>query len=158
MFPWWGSLCSPPPYGGTLRTDSIVAAMAVEIIPFVRVGDVAFGSDPAAVIGIMGERYTQQVNRIGLTEIDYGTAVYRFDDDAVLVEITVGAPVLELDGQDIAFEALADFLRANDPNAFECAGFMISPRYGIAFDPWHASWVTAFPENMIDSWRNVGTP
>ena len=109
--------------------------MAVKIIPFVRVGDVAFGSDPAAVIGIMGERYTRQVNRIGLTEIDYGTEVYRFDDDAVLVEITVGAPVLELDGKNISYDTLADFLRANDPHAFERAGFMISPRYGIAFDP-----------------------
>ena len=42
-------------------------------------------------------------------------------------------PVLHLDQVAVPFTALAGFIRSQDPEVFERAGFLVSPRYGLAF-------------------------
>jgi hypothetical protein len=32
-------------------------------------------------------------------------------------------------------------------------GFIVSPKFGLAFDPDDAPWVTALAEHCIDTWR-----
>jgi hypothetical protein len=62
-------------------------------------------------------------------------------------------PVLSVGNVSVPFAALADFVHEQDDASFERAGFIVSPRYGIAFDPSCPSWVTALARHCIDTWR-----
>ena len=74
--------------------------------------------------------------------------------------MTRRAPVLylQLDGgvADVPFAGLADFVRAHDAGAFERAGFLVSPRLGLAFVPAEPDWVTALAAHCIGTWRDLG--
>ena len=52
--------------------------------------------------------------------------------------------------------ALADYLRARDARAFARGGFLVSPRYGLAFVPAEPDWVTALAAHCVDTWRRLG--
>ena len=90
---------------------------------------------------------------MGLNELDYDTAVFRFQDCGRLEEITVQAPVVDLGAVAVPFASLEPFVRIQDSMAFERAGFIVSPRFGLAFDPQCPCWVTALAEHCIASWR-----
>ncbi len=85
--------------------------------------------------------------------MDYEQQVFRFQDCGRLEEVTVRAPVLNLGSVAVPFGALERFVRDNDPSAFERAGFLISPSFGLAFDPQCPNWVTALAAHCIDEWR-----
>ena len=44
-------------------------------------------------------------------------------------------------------------LRAHDGQVFERAGFVVSPRFGLAFVPAEPDWVTALAAHCVDTWR-----
>ncbi len=94
-------------------------------------------------------------NDIGLNELDYESVVYRFQDSGRLEEITLKAPVVNIGNLSVPFAALASFVRTTDSTAFEKAGFLVSPKFGIAFDPDEPFWVTALAAHCIDSWREI---
>jgi hypothetical protein len=85
--------------------------------------------------------------------MDYGDVVYRFQDCGRLEEITLQAVVVMLGNVAVRFATLAAFIRAQDPEAFERAGFLVSPRFGPAFDPAEPFWVTALARHCIGEWR-----
>lgn len=128
----------------------------MKVSPFTQVGSITFGIDPGTLAGLIGQPRSERVNRDGRIELDYGAAVYRFDASSTLVEITADAPTLELDGHLVPFANLPSYLQEHDESAFTRAGFSVSPRFGIAFDPHFPSWVTAFPEKSLDIWRAIG--
>jgi hypothetical protein len=39
---------------------------------------------------------------------------------------------------------------------FECAGFLVSPRYGLAFVPAEPDWATALAAHCLPAWRALG--
>ena len=43
--------------------------------------------------------------------------------------------------------------QAHDGEAFERAGFVVSPRWGLAFAPDCPDWVTALASHCIPTWR-----
>jgi hypothetical protein len=53
----------------------------------------------------------------------------------------------------VPFESLAAFIRHQDAEAFERAGFLVSPAFGLAFDPTEPFWVTALARHCIPEWR-----
>ena len=92
-------------------------------------------------------------NAVGLDELDYGDVVFRFQRSGRLEEVTVRSPVVDLGAVAVPFASLEAFVRAQDPLAFERAGFVVSPAFGLAFDPREACWVTALAKHCLPQWR-----
>ena len=125
----------------------------MKLHPFTAVDDVPFSVSGEELLRVRGKPVRQGRNGIGLNELDYADVVFRFQDCGRLEEITVQAPVLNLGTVSVPFSALEGFVRGNDPFTFERAGFVVSPRLGLAFDPHCPSWVTALAEHCIAEWR-----
>ena len=125
----------------------------MKLKPYVSVDDTPFSATQQDVIAARGEPGKRLRNSIGLNELDYGDVVFRFQDSGRLEEVTKLAPVVVIDGDVVLFLSLAEFVRSNDSSAFERGGFVVSPRFGLAFDPQCPSWVTALARHCIDSWR-----
>ena len=125
----------------------------MKLQPYVSVDDTPFSATQQDVIAARGEPGKRLRNSIGLNELDYGDVVFRFQDSGRLEEVTKLAPVVVIDGDVVLFLSLAEFVRNNDSSAFERGGFVVSPRFGLAFDPQCPSWVTALARHCIDSWR-----
>ena len=121
--------------------------------PFVGVDRLPFTASRDDVVAARGAPASERRNDVGLHELDYGDVVYRFQDGGRLEEITVQAPVVDLGTVAVPFGSLAAFVREHDPSMFERAGFLVSPRYGLAFDPRDAAWVTALARHSIPLWR-----
>jgi hypothetical protein len=127
----------------------------MRIRPFVSVDETPFSATVADVIAARGQPLARGRNAIGLEEFDYDDVVFRFQDNGRLEEITRRAPVLFIAGHTILFPSLQAFLRAEDPGAFRRAGFVVSPRFGFAFDPDSPTWVTALAAHAISPWRTL---
>jgi hypothetical protein len=127
--------------------------MRLRLQPFTTFGDVDFGLGVEELIAWLGPPDSQSRNDAALNEYDYGHSVLRFQDGGRLEEITKRAPVLQIDSVAIPFTALAGFVRGQDERAFERAGFLVSPRYGLAFVPEEPDWVTALARHCIPTWR-----
>ena len=125
----------------------------MKLHPFSSVDGVLFSASREEVLRIHGSPMRQGRNDVGLSELDYEQRVFRFQDCGRLEEVTVQAPVLNLGSVAVPFGALERFVRDNDPSTFERAGFLISPSFGLAFDPQCPSWVTALAAHGIDEWR-----
>ena len=125
----------------------------VRLAPYLQVDDTPFSATQAEIMGARGEPWRAQRNDVGLDELDYGDVVYRFQDSGRLEEITQEAQVLTVGGTVVPFEWLAGFIRGQDPEAFERAGFLVSPAFGLAFDPTEPFWVTALARHCIPEWR-----
>ena len=125
----------------------------MKLHPFSAVDGVPFSASREEVLRVRGRPVRQGRNDVGLNELDYSDVVFRFQDCGRLEEITVQAPVLSLGTVSVPFSALERFVRDCDPSTFERAGFVVSPRFGLAFDPHCPSWITALAEHCIAEWR-----
>lgn len=121
--------------------------------PFEQVDTTPFTASADDIRRARGEPWHAQRNDVGLNEMDYGDVVYRFQDNGRLEEVTLQARVVRLGTVVVPFERLADFIRSQDADAFERAGFVISPAYGLAFDPSEPYWVTALARHCLPQWR-----
>lgn len=124
--------------------------------PYECVDGVPFTATRADIIRAHGRPRSEERNNVGLTALDYGTVVYRFQDSGRLEEVTARAEVLHLGRVAVPLRALAAFVRAGDGTAFERAGFLVSPRYGIAFVPGEPCWVTALARHCLPQWQAMG--
>jgi hypothetical protein len=127
----------------------------MNLVPFHSVDRTPFSLTREQLVRSRGRPLREQRNEIGLNELDYHSVVYRFQDNGRLEEISLQAPVLTLGSVAVPFQALAGFVREQDPEAFERAGFVVSPRFGIAFDPTQPHWVTALAAHCIVEWRKL---
>jgi hypothetical protein len=128
--------------------------------PFVKVDDTPFDANRARIERTWGAPRAATTNGIGLIELDYGRAVFRFQaSSGRLEEVTKRAPVLYLvteDGvADVPFSTLEAFVRKHDSEASERADFVVSPRLGLAFVPAEPDWVTALAAHCIATWRKL---
>ena len=104
------------------------------------------------VIRAHGQPRSESRNTVGLTALDYGDLVYRFQDSGRLEEVTARAGVLHLGTVAVPFRDLAVFVQSSDSTAFDRAGFLGSPLYGIAFVPGEPCWVTALARHCMAEW------
>ena len=126
----------------------------MKLVPFVSVDGTPFASRPEDVIRARGAPARAGCNGVGLDELDYGEVVFRFQDSGRLEEITTRAPVLSIGTLAVPFRSLRAFVIESDPAAFERAGFVVSPKFGLAFDPESSeAWVTALARHCIGAWR-----
>ena len=125
--------------------------------PYLQVDDTLFTTTAEARRAQRVPPLRAQRNPVALNELDYGAVIYRFQDGGRLEEVTQRTPVLYLmEGGaviDVPLAGLADFVRARDAQCFERAGFLVSPRHGLAFVPHEPGWVTALAAHCIDTWR-----
>ncbi len=125
----------------------------MHLTPYARVDDIDFDCSPQALVERLGEPQSVTRNDVALTAYDYGDRVFRFQDSGRLEEITQRVPVLHLGTLAIPFTALAGFVRAQDDAAFERAGFLVSPRFGLTFVPQEPNWLTALAQHCIATWQ-----
>ena len=126
---------------------------AVRLEPFERMGGQAFSVTRAHVVASLGSPQRESQNAVGLYELDYGSIVYRFQLSGRLEEITAEAAVLHVDNVSVPFTNLETFVCSHDSAAFRRAGFVVSPRFGLAFDPGEPSWVTALARHCLPQWE-----
>jgi hypothetical protein len=125
----------------------------MKLQPYVQVDDTPFSASSADVERARGKPWRTQRNGVGLNELDYGDVVYRFQDCGRLEEVTLQARVVTLGNVSVPFDRLAAFIRHQDPEAFDRAGFLVSPEFGVAFDPAEPFWVTALARHCIPEWK-----
>jgi hypothetical protein len=125
------------------------------LTPYTAFDGFTFGLDPESLVAWLGPPQRCSRNGVALDEYDYGHGVFRFQDGGRLEEITRRTPALQLGSVVIPFTALAAFVRTQDDDAFERAGFLVSPALGIAFVPSEPDWVTALARHCIPSWREL---
>ena len=121
--------------------------------PFERVDGYAFTVSRAELVDTRGTPAREGRNGVGLNELDYGSVVYRFQENGRLEEVTAQAPVLDLGPVAVPFPSLEAFIVEQDPAAFRRAGFVVSPRFGLAFDPTEPCWVTALARHCLPEWE-----
>ncbi|MEM8661517.1 MAG: hypothetical protein AAGF35_11585 [Pseudomonadota bacterium] len=107
------------------------------------------------LLSYLGCPNSNMKNSIGLVELDFGSKVFRFDPSGALSEVTIESEVVELDHTSIPFEDLAARLKAEDAGVFEKYGFIVSPEFGLAFDPEHSPWVTVLTKRGLAAWQKV---
>ena len=127
--------------------------MKARLDPYVAVDGTPFSASSDSIVQSRGRPWKSGRNAVGLNELDYGDKVYRFQDNGRLEEITFQAQVITLCKVAVPFEALASFLRSQDGEAFERAGFLVSPAFGLAFDPREPWWITALARHCIPEWK-----
>jgi hypothetical protein len=127
----------------------------MRLVPFIAVDGLPFAVSPAQLHQRFGPPLRLERTPVGLNEHDYGERVFRFQDSGRLEEVTQRVPTLFVGEAAIPFAVLAAFIRAHDAEAFERAGFLVSPRYGLAFVPDQPDWVTALAAHCIDTWRQL---
>lgn len=125
----------------------------MKLNPYVRVDAIPFSASRESIIAARGQPPKELRNGVGLNEMDYGSVIYRFQDCGILEEVTKRAPVVYIGAVDVPFAGLEDFVKNNDASAFERTGFIVSPRFGMAFAPHCPDWVTALAAHCIDTWR-----
>ena len=125
----------------------------LKLQPYVKVDDIPFTVSSDDIVRTRGKPWRSLRNGVGLNELDYGHVVYRFQDCGRLEEVTLEAEVVALGNVAVPFDTLAAFIRRHDPDAFERAGFLVSPEFGIAFDPGEPFWVTALARHCIPEWK-----
>jgi len=128
----------------------------MRITPLTKVNDIAFGSSQDAIAAALGKPDKISTNSLGLVELSYPSAIYRFGG-AGLEEATLNAKVIELGAVAVPFKLLGSYMRESDPSCFESSGFIVSPAYGIAYDPEYPCWVTAFAQSGIALWQAIGS-
>lgn len=121
--------------------------------PFVSVDGVPFCATSEDIVRQRGAPLRQGRNAAGLNEFDYEDTVFRFQDSGQLEEVTTRARVVHLGSLAIPYAALESFVRSSDSSMFERAGFIVSPRFGLAFAPSGGRWVTALAAHCLDEWR-----
>ena len=128
-------------------------AERVRLDPFEQVDGTPFSTSTDDLLRRRGTPWRRERNGVGLDELDYGDVVYRFQDSGRLEEITVQAHVLDIGNVAVPFASLAAFVRGHDPEAFERAGFLVSPALGLAFDPAQPCWVTFLARHCLPEWK-----
>lgn len=121
--------------------------------PYQSVSGTPFTATRDDVIRAHGQPRSESRNNVGLTALDYGDVVYRFQDSGRLEEVTARADVLHLGTVAVPFRDLAAFVQSSDSTAFDRAGFLVSPLYGIAFVPGEPCWVTALARHCMGAWK-----
>ena len=136
----------------------------MKIIPYEHVSGVAFGASPKKASAIFGKpEQTARRTDDRRLEVVFPSLVCRFDARSRLVEVTASSDSFEIQGcrirpnkgRTVAFSQLGFAVGKLDPASFIVNGFIVSPRFGIAFDPDQPNCVTAFSKSELVGWEKL---
>lgn len=140
-------------FAGLAPPHRLATEWPMHLQPYESVNGVPFTATRDDVIRVHGQPRSELRNTVGLTALDYGDVVYRFQDSGRLEEVTARAELLHLGTVAVPFRDLAAFVQSADSKVFARAGFLVSPLYGIAFVPAEPGWVTALARHCVGEWR-----
>lgn len=127
----------------------------MKIIPFKKVIDVSFGDSKVDIISKHGKAERESENSVESKELVYSDKIFRFRHEAeTLHEVTLNSEYFDLDGREIGFAGLGFFIAKNDTSSFKTNGFLVSPKYGLAFDPHDKYFLTVFCQADLERWRD----
>lgn len=129
----------------------------MKFCPFTSVNEISFNSSKDEIIQEFGNPEDVSTNSRGWYELVYGQSVYRLDKEGRLVEVTANLESIEINGTTVQYHLLKDFLYKYDSETFDTVGFIVSPKFGIAFDPAQKFWITHFRQTELEGWRNVSS-
>ena len=127
----------------------------MKIEPYKKVEEVSLDARESELILDLGNPDRKATNSIGLVEFDFGSKIFRFDSTGALNEVTIESEAIEIEGVTIPFKHLAAHVKAEDAGVFEKYGFIVSPEFGLAFDPEHSPWVTVITKRGLAAWQKV---
>jgi hypothetical protein len=136
----------------------------MRIVPYISAHGVSFGSSEESVVSILGSEFKRQFNRTGQIELIYDAYTFRLSrDEQVFVEATIDSECFEIEGctlhstkmNEISFAELGFTVAKLDNQSFEAQGFIVSPKFGVAFDPHFPSWLTVFAKGELNAWQNL---
>lgn len=127
----------------------------MKLEPYTNIAGISLDIGEPDLINISGNLSRIQVNSIGLTEMDYGSRIYRFDQSGVLNELTIECIAIEHQGLTIPFAHLKSYIATKDNDAFDKFGFCVSPLLGLAFDPEQSPWLTVLTKQGISAWSKI---
>jgi hypothetical protein len=127
----------------------------MNLVPFISVDETPFSASENDVLAARGMPIRMGRNGVGLKELDYDTIIFRFQDCGRLEEITMQAPTVNFGKVVVPFSALSTFIGRQDSEMFDKAGFLVSPTFGLAFDPNCPCWVTALAKHCLEAWRAI---
>ena len=117
---------------------------------------ICFGSLEATIIEIHGKPERDGENRLGSKELIFPDKIFRLrPSDGGLHEVTLDSEYFQLEGREIGFADLGFFVAKHDLNSFEASGFVVSPKYGIAFDSHDNQFLTIFCEADLMEWEKL---
>lgn len=127
----------------------------MRIVPYSNILNISFGSTESAVIKILGDPQRKNESSLGDTELIYSDKIFRFEpENGAFHEATLNSEYFDFLGQEVAFAKLGFLIAKNDLESFEENGFLVSPKYGIAFDPNDRFFLTAFCREDLERWKN----
>lgn len=136
----------------------------MRVIPYISFADIPFGSNEEAVISMCGSADRRGIDRLGRLELKYASQTFRLSGDArVLVEVTACSEYFEIENctlpnskrPEIAFVELGYAVAKLDQDSFLAHGFIVSPRFGIAFDPHGPPYLTVFARSELSAWKDM---
>jgi hypothetical protein len=136
----------------------------MRIVPYSTAHGVPFGASEESVVSILGSEFQKKLSREGLIELVYEAYTFRLSrDEQVLVEATLDSEYFEIEGcrlhstkkNEISFVEMGYAVAKLDNVSFEAHGFIVSPKFGVAFDPHFPSWLTVFAKGELNAWRNL---
>ena len=127
----------------------------MKYIPYESINGINFGFGENNIIETLGKPISVSKNKLEMKELNYEKSIYRLKENKV-IEITSDIENIPLPDKNVTFKELKEFIAKNDKKSFDTVGFYVSPKYGIAFDPNHNSWVTMFCKSELKEWENIG--
>lgn len=127
----------------------------MKIEPYQSVDSVSFQTSKEDLVATIGDPQNNRTNRLELEEFDYGSKIYRFTKYGILQEVTIDSESIVLEEKEHSFNGLEQYLKNKDDEVFDCHGFWVSPKFGLAFDPHYPSWITCFTEDGFKEWTKI---
>ncbi len=127
----------------------------MKIEPYQSVDGVSFQTSKEDLVAAIGDPQSKKTNRLELEEFDYGSKIYRFTKNDILQEVTIDTESIVLGEKEHSFSDLEQYLKNEDIEAFDCHGFWVSHKFGVAFDPYCPSWITCFTEDGLKEWNKI---
>lgn len=135
----------------------------MHLTPYIEVTGVPFGAAETLVLSNLGAAHRRTVDYLGRLELAFEARAFRFSaQTGLFVEATLCSEYFQIDGcalpgakgGEAAFVELGFTVAKLDADSFERNGFIVSPRFGVAFDPHHAPFLTAFARSELPEWSN----
>lgn len=136
----------------------------MKVVPYESAWGAPFGSSCQDVSAIFGapQRISSATAKKRL-EYHYPSVIFRFDDQLRLVEATADVEYVDVEGcsmpgaarAEVAFVELGFVIAKLDNASFSTFGFLVSPMFGVAFDPECRHWLTAFAASELSKWQEA---
>lgn len=134
----------------------------MQITPYIASCNLLFGAIESEIVAKHGQPNRRSTTRSNKIELIYPSNTFRLcGASGELVELTTDSEYFKIDGcqlpgdkrTEVAFVELGYVVAKLDQDAFLAHGFVVSPKFGIAFDPRYPCHLTAFAKSELAVWQ-----